>query len=86
MGEPVKIVELDERTGNLILNESNIERVFRHEKCIDNKIAIISVAGDFNKGKSFLLNFLIRFLSAEDKETWLADKSSPLKGNKIVAR
>lgn len=82
-GEPLKIVELDEGTGELILNEINLERIFRHEKCLDSKVCVISLAGDFNKGKSFLLNFLMKYLNADDKEKWLDDKKSPLKGKKV---
>jgi hypothetical protein len=38
-------------------------------------------SGDFRKGKSFLLNFLIRYLEAGGAVDWLdRDRERPLKG------
>jgi hypothetical protein len=37
--------------------------------------------GDYRKGKSFLLNFLIRYLEAGDAPDWLhANQQQPLTG------
>jgi len=32
------------------------------------------------RGKSFMLNFFLRYLQSEDKENWLSDKDTPLHG------
>jgi atlastin len=39
-------------------------------------------SGAFRKGKSFLLNFLLRYLEAGGAEDWLGDDQATLKGFK----
>ena len=63
-GEPLQIVvatnehlfELDEKCLEDILLKPDVR---------NKKVAIISVAGAFRKGKSFLLDFFLRYLSAK---------------------
>ncbi len=58
---PVQIIEsLDNHT--FVLNEGRLSEVLLRPEVADKKVAVISVAGAFRKGKSFLLNFLLRFL------------------------
>jgi hypothetical protein len=42
----------------------------------------IRLAGDFRKGKSFLLNFMVRYLEAGGDPSWLdsGDAAMPLEG------
>jgi hypothetical protein len=46
------------------------------------KVLLPSIAGDFRKGKSFLLNFMVRYLEAGGDPGWLdsGDKATPLEG------
>lgn len=53
---PVITVEGD----NIKFNKNALEEIIK--KCGSCPIAIIAVAGDFRKGKSFLLNMFLRFL------------------------
>ncbi|XP_077531735.1 atlastin-2-like isoform X1 [Haemaphysalis longicornis] len=48
----------------------------------DKPVAIVSVAGAFRKGKSFLLGFFLRYMRSADKESWLGDVDAPLSGFK----
>ena len=40
----------------------------------------MSVAGAFRKGKSFLLDFFLRYLSRDGRETWMGNEDEPLTG------
>ncbi|GMT25736.1 hypothetical protein PFISCL1PPCAC_17033 [Pristionchus fissidentatus] len=62
------------------LNENGLRSVLGHSAIQNRKVVIISVAGAFRKGKSFLLNFFLEYLYALQKsqqnETpldWLGD-------------
>ena len=58
-GSPCEIVEINDQ-GELILNEKNFEQIV---KAVGNaEIAVISIAGAFRRGKSFLLNVFLRYL------------------------
>ena len=62
-GEPIQIVvATDEHTFEL--DEACLEEILLRPGVSDKKVAIVSVAGAFRKGKSFLLDFFLRYLSA----------------------
>ena len=62
-GEPIQIVvATDEHTFEL--DEACLEEILLRPGVRDKKVAIVSVAGAFRKGKSFLLDFFLRYLSA----------------------
>uniref|UniRef100_A0A7E4ZT60 GB1/RHD3-type G domain-containing protein n=1 Tax=Panagrellus redivivus TaxID=6233 RepID=A0A7E4ZT60_PANRE len=60
---PVKIVKPVEHDHTFILNKSVLESILLDPKYVDKKVAFVSVAGAFRKGKSFLLNFFLRYLN-----------------------
>ncbi|ESO07142.1 hypothetical protein HELRODRAFT_98540 [Helobdella robusta] len=41
---------------------------------------VVSVAGAYRKGKSFLLNFFLRYLNSDGKENWMGEPNDPLIG------
>ena len=47
------------------LDHEALEEILLSEEVRDRKVVVISVAGAFRKGKSFLLDFLIRYLDRE---------------------
>ncbi|XP_052058030.1 atlastin-2-like isoform X1 [Mytilus californianus] len=77
-GQPIQIVEAGEHTFKL--NEEALERVLLNPDIQDKKVAVVSVAGAFRKGKSFLLDFFLRYLNAKGDPNWLGDDESPLEG------
>jgi atlastin len=60
---PVKIIELDQ-DHKLILNEQNLKSILLHPKAKNKPVCLISIAGALRKGKSFLLNFFLRFFKS----------------------
>ena len=47
------------------LDEKALEDILLDESVRDKKVAVVSVAGAFRKGKSFLLDFFLRYLDRE---------------------
>lgn len=83
-GHPVQVVlahpnhtfELDEKALSDILLQDDIK---------DRSVVVVSVAGAFRKGKSFLLDFFLRYMDSKyiDKKTddsWLGSDDEPLSG------
>ena len=63
-GQPLQVVIVnDDHTFEL--NEEDLTKVLLDPRVKDNKVVVLSVAGAFRKGKSFLLNFCLRYLQAE---------------------
>ncbi|CAD6194565.1 unnamed protein product [Caenorhabditis auriculariae] len=86
--EAVRIVEVVEETDHSFeLNTALLEQILLDPKVADKKVAVIGVAGAYRKGKSFLLNFFLRYLNwrsqsdqvDDDTIDWLSPES-PLKG------
>lgn len=81
-GRPVPVVITNEENHSFILDDDALSGVLLKPEVADKKVAIVSVTGAFRKGKSFLLNFFLRFLQSQKNETdlkrWLestADES-----------
>lgn len=47
------------------LDEEALESILLAEHVRDKKVVVLSVAGAFRKGKSFLLDFCLRYLNAQ---------------------
>lgn len=79
----LRIIEILEDEHAFQLDDDALSSVLLSPDVADKKVSIISVAGAFRKGKSFLLNFFLRYLTADsrDKEEgdWLK-KPGPLTG------
>lgn len=61
-GRPLQIIK--DAGDGFELNETDLERILENDELRDRFVVVISVAGAFRKGKSFLLGFFIRFLEA----------------------
>ena len=60
-GKPVQIV-LSESDHDFRLNEKALEDILTQNDVKDKKVVVVSVAGAYRKGKSFLLDFFLRYL------------------------
>ena len=47
------------------LDEEALEKILLDPRIRNKKVVVVSVAGAFRKGKSFLLDFFLRYLSAK---------------------
>ena len=63
-GQPVQIVAATD-DHSFELNEELLEKILLENRVCNKKVCIVSVAGAFRKGKSFLLDFLLRYLNAQ---------------------
>uniref|UniRef100_A0A3Q2NU94 Atlastin GTPase 1 n=1 Tax=Fundulus heteroclitus TaxID=8078 RepID=A0A3Q2NU94_FUNHE len=64
------------------LDEAALSRILLSEEVRDREVVAISVAGAFRKGKSFLMDFMLRYMynHVSASEHWLGDASEPLTG------
>ena len=61
-GHAVQIVEGDKGGTGFSLNMEGLKEVLLHPDVVNRSVVILSVAGAFRKGKSFLLDFMLRYL------------------------
>lgn len=62
-GKPVTVMKFSD-TGEIIVDTEEVEKIFNHEEIEDRKIVIFSLIGAFRGGKSYFLNYCLRFLYA----------------------
>lgn len=59
-GSPVQVVKVVDNSFEL--DEENLLSILSRPDVKNKPVVVVSVAGAFRKGKSFLLNFFIRYL------------------------
>eukprot|EP00730_Choanoeca_flexa_P008316 TRINITY_DN12475_c0_g6_i2.p1 TRINITY_DN12475_c0_g6~~TRINITY_DN12475_c0_g6_i2.p1 ORF type:complete len:607 (+),score=173.16 TRINITY_DN12475_c0_g6_i2:87-1907(+) len=66
----VQIVDFQrvDENSNFILNEDAIDQVLGGARVRNLPVAVVSISGPFRTGKSFMLNFFLRYL--QDEENW----------------
>nr|KAF6307594.1 atlastin GTPase 2 [Myotis myotis] len=77
---PVQIVLAHEDDHNFELDEAALEQILLQEHIRDLNIVVVSVAGAFRKGKSFLLDFMLRYMYNKDHQSWIGGNNEPLTG------
>nr|XP_034991547.1 RING finger protein 112 isoform X2 [Zootoca vivipara] len=80
-GGPVQLVGLDD-DGELCLDEEALSHCLEQRQVKDAPVCLVSILGEQRRGKSFLLNFLLRRLQnleAED-ESWMGQQDEALTG------
>lgn len=84
VGQPVQLVALNPTTKKLELNFEVLQTILLQENIKDNELSVVSIAGAFRKGKSFLLSFFLRYLDEtivkNNSANWLGDVNKPLTG------
>ncbi|XP_055530377.1 atlastin [Wyeomyia smithii] len=82
--KPVQVIEfLKDHT--FVLNEDVLNGILLQENVRDRTVCVVSVAGAFRKGKSFLLDFFLRYMYSkyvhhQSASEWLGDENEPLTG------
>ncbi|CDQ89031.1 unnamed protein product [Oncorhynchus mykiss] len=62
------------------LDEAALSRILLAEEVHNREVVAISVAGAFRKGKSFLMDFMLRYMYSQASEEWLGEAEEPLTG------
>lgn len=79
IGEPVQIITTTD-DHSFELNHEALDELLLNEDVRDKKVCVVSVAGAFRKGKSFLLDFMLRYLNKQGSSDWLGPGDQPLAG------
>uniref|UniRef100_A0A8C5D9F7 Atlastin-2-like n=1 Tax=Gouania willdenowi TaxID=441366 RepID=A0A8C5D9F7_GOUWI len=77
---PVQIVVANEEEHSFSLQEEALERLLLQEHLQDLHVVVVSVAGAFRKGKSFLLDFMLRYMYKQSSTSWMGGEEEPLTG------
>ncbi|XP_038621117.1 atlastin-3 isoform X2 [Tachyglossus aculeatus] len=80
---PVQIVLVHKDQHSFELDASALGSVLLQDHIRDLDVVVVSVAGAFRKGKSFLLDFLLRYMYFQKeggRSNWLGELDEPLKG------
>lgn len=85
MNSPLPIIWLNPKTHKFQFNDLMfVDMLFTDESLEkgikDLPVAIVSINGDSRTGKSFLLNFFLRYLQRYDQENWIGSEDEPLTG------
>ncbi|CAM4580845.1 unnamed protein product [Caretta caretta] len=82
-GRPVQLVCVDEK-GGLTLDEDVLSRCLEQGGVGDAPVCLVSIIGEQRRGKSFLLNYLLRRLQSLDVKdgSWMGREEEPLEGFK----
>lgn len=78
-GHPVQIV-IAKNDHVFELDENALAEILLSEDIRDKHVVVLSVAGAFRKGKSFLLDFFLRYLEHDRSPDWIGDDDTPLTG------
>ncbi|XP_077493435.1 atlastin-1-like isoform X1 [Amblyomma americanum] len=78
-GKAVQILQLND-DHSFSLNESQLEAILLDDRVKDKPVAVVSVAGTYRQGKSFLLAFFLRFFQNKCQSEWLDNPRIPLGG------
>ncbi|KAL1482523.1 hypothetical protein MTO96_033738 [Rhipicephalus appendiculatus] len=78
-GEPVQILRVKD-AESIEFNERELERILLADHVKDRPVVVVSVAGAYRQGKSFLLSFFLRYLQNNGRSNWMDDTDAPLRG------
>ncbi|XP_032408183.1 atlastin-2 isoform X2 [Xiphophorus hellerii] len=79
---PVQIVRASESKSIFELDAAALEKILLQDHVKDLNVVVVSVAGAFRKGKSFLLDFMLRYMYNQHSDTWIGGDHEPLIGFK----
>ncbi|KAL6102074.1 atl2 [Pungitius sinensis] len=76
---PIQVVLANEDEHSFELDAAALERILLQDHVKDLNVVVVSVAGAFRKGKSFLLDFMLRYMHSQG-ESWMGGDDEPLTG------
>ncbi|XP_032410918.1 atlastin-3-like [Xiphophorus hellerii] len=77
---PVQIVDVNKDDHSFTLNTEALAQVLLDPEVRDKHVVVLSVAGAFRKGKSFLLDFMLRYMHRKSDNNWLGRDDEELTG------
>ncbi|XP_020337588.1 atlastin-2 isoform X1 [Oncorhynchus kisutch] len=80
---PIQIVLAHEDDHKFELDTAALEKLLLQEDVRDLNVVVVSVAGAFRKGKSFLLDFMLRYMlnqQQQQSDSWVGADDEPLTG------
>ncbi|XP_059259234.1 atlastin-3 isoform X2 [Mustela nigripes] len=80
---PVQVVLVQKDQHSYELEEKALASILLQDHIRDLDVVVVSVAGAFRKGKSFFLDFMLRYLYFQKEgghSNWLGDSEEPLTG------
>uniref|UniRef100_T1JZM7 GB1/RHD3-type G domain-containing protein n=1 Tax=Tetranychus urticae TaxID=32264 RepID=T1JZM7_TETUR len=80
MALPITALEYNESGKKYEFDVTKFSEIASSDEIKDLPIAVVSIIGESRKGKSFLLNYFLRYLQRYDQEDWLGDPNEPLQG------
>ena len=60
-GGPINVLNVTDK-NEFIANIKGINQIFNNPQLTERKVVAVSIVGIFRKGKSFLLNYFLRYL------------------------
>ena len=79
-GVPLQIITAHEDDHTFELNNDLLKKVLLKPEIRTLPVVAISVAGAYRKGKSFLLDMMLRYLNSNEDAKWLDEEKAPLTG------
>ncbi|RVE76640.1 hypothetical protein OJAV_G00010410 [Oryzias javanicus] len=80
IARPLQIVVANEEEHSFSLQEAALEQLLLQKEVQDLHVVVVSVAGAFRKGKSFLLDFMLRYMYKKSEDWWIGGENDPLTG------
>uniref|UniRef100_A0AAX7SXK4 GB1/RHD3-type G domain-containing protein n=1 Tax=Astatotilapia calliptera TaxID=8154 RepID=A0AAX7SXK4_ASTCA len=79
---PVQIVNVCKDDHSFTLEINALSQILLNPKVRDKRVVVVSVAGAFRKGKSFVLDFMLRYMHRQVScaEKWMGNDDEPLTG------
>ncbi|XP_053731501.1 atlastin-2 isoform X3 [Synchiropus splendidus] len=78
---PIQILLANEDEHSFELDAVALEKILLQDHVKDLDVVVVSVAGAFRKGKSFLLDFMLRYMhNQQQNEDWMGGDDEPLTG------
>lgn len=80
--QPIQIVSSENHSFKL-QNAYSVAQILKSPKLSDRQVVIVSIAGALRKGKSFLLNFFLKYLNAQVCWKFYSIKLNPAEITKV---